>query len=919
MSPDQPDADPTDDASSDDAASPSTPLPADAPRLYLIDGFSNIFRAYYAIRNLSNRKGEATNAVFGFLQMLRKLLRDEDPQFIGVALDTGRDTVRTEQYAEYKANRKPMPEDLRPQIPWVRKLLDAYRIPILEQVGYEADDVLGTLAKKARAEGYEVILLSPDKDLMQLVGDGVYQHHTGRERRYDAKGVEEDFGVLPEKVVDVLALVGDASDNVPGVPGIGAKGARTLIDQYGSLDALLERADEVKRKSYRENLQNHRDQALMSRDLVTIHTDLPVPFEPENLRRDPPDWEILLELLHELDFEHLRRELEDEHGRPTVAVPAAREPETAAEWSAAMPSRGRISVAVVGDASPIGLVVGVAVEEPAEEEAEEAVASEDTWLADFRRQDMRETALAQLAAWAADADTTLIGHDVKEALRLLSTGGVVPTIACRLVDTMLLSYLVEPSRRGHGLPEVSFDRLRHEPMKPADAGWDKESDPMVGSEHLATFAAERVVLPLRMCGELETALDEDTLRTVYDDIEAPLVPVLLRMEEAGIALDTEVLAGQSAELGKEIDSLEAEIYELAGEQFNINSPQQLGVILFEKLEYPVLKRTRKTRGYSTGAEVLEELSARGYPLPERMLRYRELNKLRSTYLDALPALVADDGRLHSRFNQAVATTGRLSSSNPNLQNIPVRTPQGEEVRKAFVAPPGRLLIVADYSQIELRVLAHVAAEQAMIDAFASGTDIHTATAAKVFDMAPLLVSSDQRRMAKTINFGILYGMSGWGLAQRLGISKAEAEKFIKTYKAQYPAVARFTEEIVETAKETGRVATLYGRIRTLPDIKSRNFNLREGAKRMAINAPIQGTAADLMKIAMIAVDRRLAEENPRARLILTVHDELIIEAPDADAEAVATVVKEEMEGAAKLTVPLEVDLGVGATWYDAKA
>jgi DNA polymerase-1 len=742
---------------------------------------------------------------------------------------------------------------------------------------------------------------------------------------------------LPEKVVDVLSLVGDASDNVPGVPGIGDKGARALIAEFGSLEALLDRAAEVKRKSYRENLQEHRDQALMSRDLVTIHTDLPVPFEPEDLRRDPPDWTLLLDLLHELDFTGLRRELEDEHGRPVTAVAAARDVETASAWCEAVPADGRICVAVVGEPVPIGLVVGAAdggeaaeAGSPDEGAAEAGSDStEEAWLADFRRPEMKQAALARLATWAADEDTTLIGHDIKETLRLLSSGGVVPTIACRLVDTMLLSYLVEPSRRGHGLAEVSFDRLRHEPMKPAAAGWEKDSDPLVGIDCLAAFAAERVVLPLRMCGELAVALDEGalgegalgkgSLRSVYDQIEAPLVPVLLRMEEAGIALDGEVLAGQSRELGKEIDALETEIYDLAGERFNVNSPQQLGVILFEKLDYPVLKRTRKTRGYATGAEVLEELAGRGYPLPVRMLRYRELSKLRSTYLDALPALVASDGRLHSRFNQAVATTGRLSSSNPNLQNIPVRTPQGEEVRKAFVAPPGRQLVVADYSQIELRVLAHVAGEQTMIDAFASGTDIHTATAAKVFDMAPLLVSSDQRRMAKTINFGILYGMSSWGLAQRLGISKAEAEKFIKTYKAQYPAVARFTEEVVETAKETGRVATLYGRIRTLPDIKSRNYNLREGAKRRAINAPIQGTAADLMKIAMIAVDRRLAAENPRARLILTVHDELIIEVPEADAPAVAAVVKEEMEGVADLVVPLEVDLGIGTTWYDAKA
>lgn len=881
-------------------------------RLYLIDGFSNIFRAYYAIRNLSNRKGVPTGAVFGFLQMLRKLLRDEDPQYIGVALDTGRKTVRSDRYAAYKANRKPMPEDLRSQIPWVRKLLAAYRIPTVEYSGYEADDVLGTLAKKAQAAGFEVILVSPDKDLMQLVGNGVFQDHTGRERRYDAAGVAEDFGVAPQQVVDVLSLVGDASDNVPGVPGIGAKGARALIAEFGSLDALLERASQIKRKSYRENLIAHREQALLSRELVTIHTDLPVPFEPASLRRDPPDWEALLAILNALDFDHLRRELEAEHGQPALGVQPAIEADVRAGGLGGLKRAATVALAAIGADSadaPIGLAVAALDGQQTGEEA--------TLFVDFRQAGQHAAAVRWLAARACDTGATLVGHDLKETLRLLATSATLPPVRCRLLDTMLLSYLADSARRSHDLAGLASDRLHHTAMKPAEAGWSKQVAPMPGLASLRCYAAEQVVLPMRLLPTLDSDLGAG-LQALYERIEAPLVPVLLRMEGAGIALDSGVLGAQSQAIATQIDALEAEIYELADERFNIKSPQQLGVILFEKLGYPVLGRTRKTRGYATGAAVLEELAARGHTLPERLLRFRELTKLRSTYLEALPALVGADGRLHTRFNQAVAATGRLSSSNPNLQNIPVRTALGAEIRKGFVAPPGRRLVVADYSQIELRVLAHMAGEQAMLDGFARGDDIHVTTAAQIFGLAPLLVSPDQRRMAKTINFGILYGMSDWGLARRLGISKADAGAFIASYKAQYPAVARYTEETAASAEASGSVSTLYGRIRTLPDIKSRNHNLREAAKRMAINAPIQGTAADLIKLAMIAVDARLASEQPESRLILTVHDELIIEAPEADVEIIARLVREEMVGVAELRVPLEVDVGTGASWFEAK-
>ncbi len=877
------------------------------PRLYLIDGFANIFRAFYAIRNLSNSKGEATNAVFGFLQMLRKLLEDEEPAYVGVAFDVGRDTVRSEKYEEYKANRAPMPEDLRPQVPWIRKVIEAYKIPILEMPKYEADDVLGTLAKKASAAGYEVHLLSADKDLMQLVGDGVYLYHTGRSKLYDSALVEEDFGVPPEQVVDVLALMGDASDNVPGVPGIGAKGAQNLIREHGSVEALLEKAGEVKRKSYREGLEQNREQALLSKELVTIHRDLPLEFEPEKLRREDPDLEALVEICREMEFHSLLKELEG--SLPSEEIPPARELEDVGAWQSwAAGLGGKVYLGLVGEGEPVGLAASDGEEE----------ASGEVVFADFRREGLQEAVAQTLTVWLEDADRELLGHDLKEILRLSSEHLRSSSPACSLFDTMLGSYLLRPALRSHELADVALDRLHHKALASADARWVKGEAPPLGEVKLLPYAAERVELPRRMAADMAEELEAGTQMPVYREIEEPLVTVLLRMEELGVGLDVPFLETMSGDLGKEIEALEGEIHALAGEEFNINSPKQLGVILFEKLEYPVLGRTRKTKSYSTGAETLEELASRGYPLPGKILAYRELAKLKSTYVDALPLLVASDGRLHTRFNQAVAATGRLSSAHPNLQNIPVRTERGQQIRKAFRAEEGFRLVVADYSQIELRVLAHIAEEEAMLEAFRKGKDIHTATAAAVLDVAAELVGSEQRRAAKTINFGIIYGMSSFGLARQLGIGRKEAEEFIAAYFERYPGVARYTEETVESARETGKVETLYGRIRRLPDINSRNYSLRENAKRMAINARIQGTAADLLKLAMIAVDRRLRREHPRTRLLLTVHDELVLEVPEGDVDTVGSVLQEEMEGVAELSVPLVVDFGSGKTWYEAK-
>jgi DNA polymerase-1 len=870
-------------------------------RLYLIDGYSNIFRAFYAIRGLSSSKGQPTNAVWGFLQMLRKLLRDESPELVGVALDVSGATVRKEQYEEYKANRKPMPDDLRAQMPWVRKVIEAHRIPILELEKYEADDVLGTLSKRAAEEGYDVVLVSADKDLMQLVGPHVSVYHTGRDKLYDPKLVKEDFGVPPERVIDVLALKGDSVDNVPGVPGIGEKGAQNLIKEFGSLDELLERAGEVKRKSYREGLEEHRDKALLSKDLVTIHTDLPVEFSPEALRHDEPDSEALAEIARELEFFSLLEEL-----GPTTsggAVEPAVALASADEWAERAASLEEpIYLSVVGYQRVLGLAA--------------AGAEGEVLFADFRVEGLREAVVETLEGWLADKDRSLSGHDLKEVLRLTSQG---PVCAATLFDTMLASYLLRSAMRSHELAEVALDRLHYKAMTVKEAGWDKKTEPMVGHGALLGYAAEQIELPRRMAPVMRKELEAASLERLYEDLEAPLMPVLLGMEEAGILLDSDFLAGMSEEMSGQLSTLEEEIYAIADDTFNINSPRQLGEIMFERLGYPVIKKTRKTKSYSTDSETLEQLAIQGYELPAKVIDYRELSKLKSTYVDALPAMVAADDRLHTRYLQAVASTGRLSSANPNLQNIPIRTEQGQQIRRAFLAPEGKLLVVADYSQVELRVLAHIAEEEALVEAFLAGADIHRSTAATVFGVAEALVTDEQRRAAKTINFGILYGMSAFGLARNLKIERSEADRFIKTYLERFDGVRRYMDETLESAKKEGKVETLYGRIRWLPDINSRNFHLRENARRMAINARIQGTAADLQKKAMIGVDAFLRRDHPDAHLLLTVHDELVLEVPEDETDEVAARVKAEMEGVESLSVPLVVDVDSGKSWYDAKS
>ena len=906
-----------------------------AKRLYLIDGYSTIFRAFYAIRGLSTSTGEPTNAIYGFINMLRKLLREEEPPLLGIALDVGRATVRTEAYAEYKANRAPMPEDLKAQMPAIRRAIEAFRIPILELERYEADDVIGTLGKKARDAGYEVTIVSADKDLFQLVSDRVSLLHTGREKTYDPALVEQDFGVPPEQVVDVLALVGDKVDNVPGVPGIGQKGAQTLIREYGDLQALLEAAPELRRKAYREGLEQHADQALLSKELVTIYTDLDVPFEPDALEMESPDYEALADLCREFEFWSLLKELESESGGPEIE-PAVVLDSVEAFEAAAREMGPRIALGVVfrRGGEPVGLSIArlggpsaAARRESANASGDETVASESeigrACFADFRTPGLRAAVAARLRAWLADPGLELVGHDLKEVVRLCPQRAGRPVVAARLVDTMLMAYLVHSAVRSFGLATVALDRLFYQATPPADAGLGEragQAEALGDDTGLRLYVAEQAVLPALILEALASQWSESPgARKVYDEIEAPLLPVLAAMEEEGIELDAGVLAEMSRRLELDSGDLAEEIFDLAGERFNIQSPAQLGVILFEKLGLPVLGRTRKTKKYSTGADVLEQLAQRGFDLPARVLHYRELTKLKSTYVDALPHLVAADGRLHTRYHQAVAATGRLSSHDPNLQNIPIRTEIGRQVRRAFRARDGYRLLVADYSQIELRVLAHISGDEALIDIFRHGGDIHRSTAATVFGVAPALVTDEQRRASKTINFGIIYGMSAFGLARALGIARGEAQAFIDAYFERFPGVRAYTERTLARAEEELRVETLYGRVRYLPDIKSRNRAVRENTRRMAVNARIQGTAADLLKLAMIAVDRRLRAELGAARLLLTVHDELVLEAPAANIDTLASLVREEMEGVADLRVPLVVDIDSGPDWYEAKA
>ena len=884
--------------------------------VFLIDGSSQMYRAYHAIRGLSAPDGRPTNAVYGFVTMLRKLIADHEPALIAAAFDVRGPTFRTALDAGYKANRAPMPPDLVEQAPRVREACEALGVPVLTHAGFEADDVIGTLAERARAAGHDVAIVTGDKDFFQLVGDGVRVFNPRDPGTwYDAGGVREKFGVAPGRVIDVLALMGDAIDNVKGVPGIGEKGARELIAAHGSLDALLERTADVKQKRYRTALEKHADDARSSRELVTIRTDVPVPFEPDTLRYRGPSPERCFPLFASLGFRTLIAEYAPTAATVEKDYGVVR---SAADLDALLGAAGRagpVGLAVVADgpdamrAELVGLALSAGPRHARYVPLGHRTLGADTGLG-------RDAALAALAKPLADAGLPKIGHDLKQAALVLGRHGV-PLDGLDL-DTLIASYLLDATRPGHDLRDLALEEIGYKAIALEEVVGKGARAPGLADvpvDAVVEYAGERSDLALQAAERLVPRLAGDGLERLYRDLELPLVPVLVDLERAGVCLDTRALAAQSVAMDAQLSALQAEIHALAGEPFNINSPRQLAAILFEKLQLPSSKRTGKTKAASTSVEVLEELAA-AHELPRKVLEWRALAKLKGTYADALPQLVnPDTGRLHTSFSQAVAATGRLSSHAPNLQNIPIRTPVGRRIRAAFTAPPGSVLISADYSQIELRVLAHLSGDSNLKDAFERGEDIHDRTALHVFGADSALDPHELRRRAKIINYALLYGKTAFTLSKDVGVTKKAAQTFIDAYFEGFPAVRAYLDRTLDAARETGVVTTMFDRRRRVPEIASRNGQLRSAAERVAVNMPIQGSAADILKRAMIDVHAALP---PGARMILTVHDELLFEAPEPRAREVAELVRTRMESAVELSVPLTVDVGIGRNWKEAK-
>ena len=890
-------------------------MPSKRPSLFIIDGSNNIYRSYYAIRNLTNSAGFSTNAVYGFVTTLRKLLKDHTPDCIAVAFDEGQETARTAQFADYKKDRKPMPDDLVVQVPLVYQVLEGFRIPVIRSNEWEADDFIGSLACTARDRGYDVVIATSDKDFFQLVGDGIRLYHTGREVLYDAKGVDEAFGLPPEKVVDVMAIWGDAIDNIPGVPGIGEKGAKGLIQQFGSLESIYENLDQVPKPAMRKKLEEHREKAFLSRELARIKCDLDLNIDFETLKRTDPDRAKLHDIFSRLEFASLMQEFLPEAPAVPKDFRIAASADDVREFVARQPP----GPAPEAGAAPLAVWVEPTTIEGFDKPMAVALSVKPSESLLVPNDDELVPVLRELFA----QDREFVTYDAKaQSRRLAAAGWPVPA---RWVDVMLMSYVINPGLPSHALGNIARDRLKTDVSVRKDVAKTAPLfalDHEIGSSRLGPYTdylGEKSDVVMALRSTLEPDLRRDpALVDIYERIEMPLFPVLAAMEERGIRIDADLLRSMSKTMGEQLADLEKRIYAEAGQEFNINSPLQLGQILFEKLQYPVIKKTKTTKSYSTSVEVLEELASHGYTVPQLILQHRELHKLKGTYVDALPQIVGKDGRVHTTFNQAVAATGRLSSSDPNLQNIPIRTAAGREIRKAFIADEGWSLLSADYSQVELRILAHISNDESLIETFRRGEDIHRATASKMFNIPPEDLTAEQRRAAKVINFGVLYGMSAFRLSNELSISTAQAKDWIDAYFSRYPMIHEYLERTLNEARNTGKVTTLFGRVRYIPEIQNRSFTVRGNAERMATNAPIQGTAADILKMAMIALERKLGAHADGPRMLLTVHDEIVIETPEASAAEVAGIVKETMENVFPLAVPLAVDAHWGRSWYEAK-
>jgi DNA polymerase-1 len=907
----------------------TNPKPEQKGRVFLMDSMSFIFRAYHAMarqRPMSTKKGVPTAASYVFVNMLRKLRADFNPEYLAAVFDVAGPTFRDEQastvtsvrkfdiktqtfkdvaYEGYKAQRKEMPPDLVQQVPYIRRALEAYRIPILEQKGFEADDVIGTLARKAAAQSLDVFVVSSDKDMLQLVNDKVCVLNPPKDNLIcDAAKVEEILGVRPEQVIDVMALRGDSIDNIPGAPGIGDKGSVEIIKEFKTLESALDRAEEVKKKTYRESLLNNKETILWSKQLVTIDQNVDIELDLDKMVAGEPDTDALRSLFSELEFTTLLKELVPEvevketDYRELKSVAEVKELRKAKaplaiafEFTAtakaeeeepedeAAPTSGELLFDAPPAAEPSGAPLKLAISiEPGK--AFSAVLDGDEISVELKR-------------LLSDPKISKTIHDYKAALRQLEPHGV--ELAGVGDEPMLYSYIINPTYAKHSLAEIA---VRSFNLK------------------LSASMAEAADVTGRITPTLRKEVESAGQLPLYEQIDLPLAPVLARMENAGVKIDHGMLGQLSIDLEKQCDAKAREIHEKAGVTFNINSPKQLGKVLFEDLNLPRPVKYGKGKTVSTAVDVLEEL-AESHEVPKLVLDYRQLSKLKSTYVDALPVLIdPKTQRVHTTFNQTGTTTGRLSSTNPNLQNIPIRTELGREIRAAFIAEAGHVLLSADYSQIELRLLAHFSEDPLLVEAFRRGDDIHALTASQVFGVPPLMIDAEHRRRAKAVNFGIVYGLSPFGLSQQLGIEQREARKFIDAYFEKYSGVRKFIDHVLEETRREQSVKTLFGRSRPIPDINSKNANMRGFAERTAVNTPLQGTAADLIKLAMIHIDEDLRKRKLKSRMLLQVHDELLFEVPQAEIEVMRELVQEKMEKVHTLLVPLLVEMGVGLNWRD---
>ena len=885
-------------------------------RIYLVDGSSYIYRAYYAIRHLSNSRGEATNAVYGFTNMLLGLLRDEAPERLAVVFDSKGPTFRSELYPEYKANRAAMPEDLVPQIPLIKEVVRALNLPSIERTGYEADDIIATLARRYAGEGHEVTVVTGDKDLMQIVGERVTLLDTMKGKRSGQAEVMERFGVPPQQVLEVLGLAGDSSDNIPGVPGIGEKTASGLIREFGSIEQLLAGIDRVKGRKRQENLREYAEQARLSRRLAALVDDLDLDLSLEDLRHLEPDRAALQALFKDLEFTRLYQEYADP-AAPAGATGDYRTLLEETELDAVIDELRRVGRFAL-DTETTSLVavqadlVGISL----------AVRGGQAWYLPLGhsylgvpQQLARETALERLRPLLEDPQVAKIGQNIKYDALVLRHAGI--ELAGIDLDTMVLSYILHPEAKSHGLDALALDHLQHQ-MTPyaevAGSGRKQICFSEVEVEKATAYAAEDADMTLQIAERLLPELEGERA-ALFREVEMPLVATLTRMEWTGIRIDADFLKTLSGQLAGQLGELEARIHELAGGSFNINSPKQLGEVLFDRLGLPKGRKTKT--GWSTNVEVLTAL-AHEHDIAARLLDYRSLSKLKNTYSDTLPKLInPETGRVHTSFNQAVTATGRLSSSDPNLQNIPIRTAEGRRIREAFIPEEGWVLMSADYSQVELRIMAHMADVAGLKESFAAGEDIHRRTAGEIFNVAADQVGDDMRRQAKTINFGVLYGMGAFSLGRDLGIGRNEAQQFIDRYFERYPAVLDYLERKKAEAREYQYVTTLLGRRCAIPEINSKNGAVRSYAERNAINYPIQGSAADIIKVAMVNIDRRLRDEQLQTRMLLQVHDELVFEVPGDELEQARELVRSEMEQAVTLDLPLQVEIGTGQSWAQA--